>query len=66
MSPEPYKGYVIWGHAVPEGGRFIANGTVTRGQALVEASGKLGLFWTDDEARAAGMEWARAWVDQRG
>lgn len=72
MSTETYKGYQIWGHAIlqqdeilqPE--RFAASGTITRNNRLVEASSLLGVFNTSDEARAIGIEWARAWVDAHG
>ncbi|MGU7781223.1 hypothetical protein [Burkholderia sp. PU8-34] len=69
MEAETYYGYQIWGHAIlqqdeilqPE--RFAASGTITQHNKLVEASGVLGVFDTEDEARVAGLEWARAWID---
>jgi hypothetical protein len=63
MAQEQYRGYGLWGHAVPEAGRYVASGTVTRDDVLVQTSGRLDVFWTEDEARTAGIEWARAWVD---
>ncbi|ACR32115.1 hypothetical protein [Burkholderia glumae] len=72
MEAESYKGYQIWGHAIlqqdeimrPD--RYAASGTITRNNRLVEASSVLGVFDTDEEARLAGLEWARAWVDSHG
>ncbi len=69
MEAETYDGYQIWGHAIlqqdeilqPE--RYAASGTITQHNKLVEASGVLGVFDTEDEARLAGLEWARAWID---
>jgi hypothetical protein len=69
MEAQTYHGYQIWGHAIlqqdeilqPE--RFAASGTITQNNRLVEASGVLGVFDTEDEAREAGLEWARAWID---
>jgi isopentenyl diphosphate isomerase/L-lactate dehydrogenase-like FMN-dependent dehydrogenase len=33
---------------------------------MVEASGILGVFDTEEEAQFAGLGWARAWVDNHG
>ncbi|MBI0331514.1 hypothetical protein [Burkholderia plantarii] len=72
MEAESYKGYQIWGHAIlqqdeiMQPDRYAASGTITRNNRLVEASSVLGVFDTDDEARLAGLEWARAWVDSHG
>jgi hypothetical protein len=51
--------YSIWGHAIcqqkdilqPE--RYAAGGTITRNNKLIETSGVLGLFDTEQEARRA-------------
>ncbi|WDD91801.1 hypothetical protein Bsp3421_001751 [Burkholderia sp. FERM BP-3421] len=72
MEAETYLGYQIWGHAIlqqeeilqPE--RYAASGTITRANKLIEASSVLGVFDTEDEARHAGLDWARAWVDSHG
>jgi hypothetical protein len=72
MEAETYQGYQIWGHAIlqqeeilqPE--RYAASGTITRSNKLIEASSVLGVFDTEDEARQAGLDWARAWVDSHG
>ena len=72
MEQEGYKGYLIWGHAIaqqsdvlmPE--QYAASGTITAGNKLVEASGVLGMFETEQQATAAGVSWARAWVDIHG
>ncbi|AJK50432.1 hypothetical protein [Burkholderia plantarii] len=72
MEAESYQGYQIWGHAIlqqdeiMQPDRYAASGTITRNNRLVEASSVLGVFDTDDEARLAGLEWARAWVDSHG
>ncbi|MBU9663282.1 hypothetical protein KTF22_15490 [Burkholderia multivorans] len=63
MEAENYCGYQIWGHAILQPERFAASGTITQNNKLVEASGVLGVFDTEDEAREAGLEWARAWID---
>jgi hypothetical protein len=66
MESEIYQGYAIWGHAIVQGDGYAASGTITRGSKLVEGSGVLGTFETDEEARLAGLDWARAWVDSHG
>ena len=63
MEAQTYHGYQIWGHAIlqqdeilqPE--RFAASGTITQNNKLVEASGVLGVFDTEDDARSR-LEWA--------
>ncbi|AEA64742.1 MULTISPECIES: hypothetical protein [Burkholderia] len=72
MEAETYKGYQIWGHAIlqqeeiMQPDRYAASGTITRNNRLVDASSVLGVFDTEDAARLAGLEWARAWVDSHG
>jgi hypothetical protein len=66
MEPERYKGYEIWGHAIIQDGGYAAGGTVTRAGKLIEGSGVLGRFNTDQDARLAGLDWARAWIDSHG
>ncbi|NIE87385.1 MULTISPECIES: hypothetical protein [Burkholderia] len=72
MEAETYKGYQIWGHAIlqqeeiMQPDRYAASGTITRNNRLVDASSVLGVFDTEDAARFAGLEWARAWVDSHG
>ena len=69
MRSEQHKGFMLWGHAIlqqseilhPE--RYAASGTITKDNKVVEASGVLGEFGTQDEAELAGLRWARAWVD---
>jgi hypothetical protein len=71
MELQSYNGYSVWGHAIlqqedilqPE--RFAASGTITRAGKLVEASGVLGYFDTQEEAQNAGLAWARAWLDSQ-
>ncbi|CAE6807227.1 hypothetical protein [Paraburkholderia haematera] len=72
MESGSYKGYRIFGHAIlqqedilsPE--RYAGSGTITRDTKMVEASGVLGVFDTEEEAQLAGLGWARAWVDSHG
>ncbi|MGF6876921.1 hypothetical protein [Paraburkholderia sp. MM5477-R1] len=69
MQTEKYRGYTLWGHAIqlredilqPE--RFAGSGTITRDTKVIEVSGVLGTFETDEEAESAGLSWCRAWVD---
>jgi len=72
MQSLTYHGYRVWGHAIlqqedillPE--RCAASGTITMGGKLVEASGVLGHFDSEEDAQRAGLVWARAWVDAHG
>lgn len=72
MESGSYKGYRIFGHAIlqqedilsPE--RYAGSGTITRGTKMVEASGVLGVYDTEEEAHLTGLGWARAWVDNHG
>jgi len=72
MQSESYHSYTVWGHAIlqqedilqPE--RYAASGTITQRNRLVEASGVLGYFDTESDAQAAGLSWAKAWVDSHG
>ncbi|MFP3566616.1 hypothetical protein [Paraburkholderia sp. SIMBA_030] len=72
MESGSYKGYRIFGHAIlqqedilsPE--RYAGSGTITRDTKMVEASGVVGVFDTEEEAQFAGLGWARAWVDNHG
>jgi hypothetical protein len=66
MDADAYKGYAIWGHAIPQGHEYAASGTVTRNNKLVETSGVLGNFENEDEAQLIGLNWCRAWVDNHG
>ncbi|WP_027803567.1 hypothetical protein [Paraburkholderia dilworthii] len=70
MQSQNYRGYDVWGHAIveeegilqPE--RYAASGTITLGGGkLIEASGVLGHFESEEDAQLAGLDWARAWVD---
>ena len=62
----------MWGHAIaqqadiltPE--RYAGSGTVTQDHKLINASGVLDLFNSEDDAQASGLAWARAWVDTNG
>ena len=69
MQTEKYRGYTLWGHAILEQAdmsrptQFAGSGTVTRGVKVVDVSGVLGTFGTEEEAESAGIAWCRAWVD---
>ena len=72
MESGNYRSYRIFGHAIlqqedillPE--RYAASGTITRDTKMVEASGVIGVFDTEEGAQFAGLDWARAWVDNHG
>ncbi|MCI0150359.1 hypothetical protein KNO81_31300 [Paraburkholderia sediminicola] len=72
MQSESYDSYNVWGHAIlqqediPQPERYAASGTITQNNKLVEASGVLGYFDSEEEAQQAGLSWARAWVDGHG
>ncbi|EKS9796314.1 MULTISPECIES: hypothetical protein [Burkholderia] len=63
MEAKVYKGYLLWGHVIRQGHEYAASDTVTRNNKLVETSGVLGSFESEDEAQLAGLDWCRAWVD---
>ncbi|CAB3731314.1 hypothetical protein R8871_05761 [Paraburkholderia graminis C4D1M] len=73
MQSQKYRGYDVWGHAIVQENdgvhrpaRYAASGTITRGGnggKLIQASGVLGDFESEEDAQLAGLEWARAWVD---
>jgi hypothetical protein len=46
--------------------RFAGSGTIMRDTKVVEVSGVLGTFDTDEEGESAGLSWCRAWVDNHG
>ncbi|WP_408202597.1 hypothetical protein [Paraburkholderia sediminicola] len=46
--------------------RYAVSGTNTKNGRMVEASGVLCYFDTDDEAQQAGLDWARALLDVHG
>lgn len=72
MLSEKYRSYVLCGHAILQregilqAERYAASGTITTDTKVVEASGVLGAFGTEEEAELAGLAWARAWVDNHG
>lgn len=66
MDAEVYKGYSLWGHAIRQGHEYAASGTVTQNNKLVETSGVLGNYESEDEAQLAGLDRCRAWVDSHG
>jgi hypothetical protein len=78
MRSERYSDYTLWGHAILQqkdaahaehaghSERYGASGTITRDSKVIEASGVLGLFDSEEEAEDAGLSWARAWIDSHG
>jgi hypothetical protein len=66
VESENYKGYSVWGHAILQDGGYAAGGTIMRAGKLIEGSGILGTYESDEEARIAGLDWCRAWVDSHG
>ena len=57
MRSEKHKGYTLWGHAIlqqkesSQRERYAASGTITLDNRVVEASGVLGEFGTEDEGQ---------------
>lgn len=72
MESESYNGYDVWGHAILQQEdvlmqeRYAASGTITQNNKLVDASGVLGYFDTEEDAQQAGLAWGRAWIDSHG
>ena len=60
---------MLWGHAIlnqqeiPQAERYAAIGTITKDHRIIEASGMLGEFQTEEETEQAGIGSAVAWVD---
>lgn len=67
MGIESYKGYTVRGFAKQlADGSFEAFGTVQKDHLVLDASDPLGSYATLDLAVAAGIAWAKAWIeDQR-
>ncbi|MFM0239880.1 hypothetical protein [Paraburkholderia phytofirmans] len=70
MQTEKYRGYTLWGHAIlqqedtPRPARFAASGTITRETSVVEVSGIVGVFDSNELAESSsGLAWCRAWID---
>jgi hypothetical protein len=63
METEVYKGYSIYGHSIEQKTGYGASGTVVRDERVVQSSGILAIFSTEEEALHAGLEWAREWID---
>ena len=57
------QGIFDFGTCYPAGHEYAASGTITQNNKLVETSGVLGSFESEDEAQLAGLDWCRAWVD---
>lgn len=62
MKSEQYQGYTLWVHAILSKRdetmareRFAGSGTITKEGKIVEASGVLNDFDTEDEAETAGL-----------
>ena len=70
MQSQKHCGYDVWGHAIVQENdgvhrpsSYAASGTITHGGKLVQVSGVLGDFESEEDAQLAGLGWARAWVD---
>jgi hypothetical protein len=63
MEAEIYKGFSIYGHSIEQDSGFAASGTVVRDGRVVQSSGILAIFQTEEEAILSGLAWAREWVD---
>jgi hypothetical protein len=63
MHVDDYKGYLLYGHSIEQPTGYAASGTVMRDGRVVESSGILEIFASDEEALNAGIAWAREWVD---
>jgi hypothetical protein len=63
MEAEVYKGFSIYGHSIEQDDGYAASGTVLRDERVVQSSGILALFQTEEEALTAGLAWAREWID---
>lgn len=66
MQQASHKGYVLRGHAIAQQvellapDRYAASGTITRNNRLVESSGVIGAFSSEEEAQSADLEGAIA------
>ena len=60
MQTEKYRGYTLWGHAILQAEQYAGSGAVMRDTKVVEVSGVLGFFDTNEEAESAGLSWCRA------
>lgn len=66
MTIESYKDYTVRGFAKQlSDGSFEAFGTVQQDHLVLEASEPLGYYATFNFAVAAGIAWAKAWVDDQ-
>jgi hypothetical protein len=63
METEVYKAYSIYGHAIAQDLGYAASGTIMRDGRVVQSSGILEVFLTEEDALFAGLAWAREWVD---
>ena len=66
MGIESYKNYTVRGFAKQLGdGSFEAFGTVQKDHLILESSETLGYYPTFELAVAAGIAWAKAWVEDQ-
>ncbi|RDK05903.1 hypothetical protein [Cupriavidus lacunae] len=64
MTIESYQGYTVRCFAKQLGdGSFEASGAVAKDGSIKEGSDPLGYYPSFDRAAAAGIAWAKAWVD---
>jgi hypothetical protein len=65
MQEDVYKGHAIYGHSIGQSAGYAASGTVMRDGRVIQSSGILEIFATDEEALFAGLAWAREWIDSQ-
>jgi hypothetical protein len=63
METEVYKGFSIYGHSIEREAGYGASGTIMRDGRVVQSSGILDIYPTEEEALLTGIAWAREWID---
>ncbi|GAB7548733.1 hypothetical protein [Cupriavidus sp. CuC1] len=67
MAIESYNEYTVRGFAKPlVDGMFEATGAVEKDGRILEGSEPLGYYASFETAVAAGIAWAKEWVDAHG
>jgi hypothetical protein len=67
MGVQSYNDYIVRGFATPlVDGTFEATGAVEKDGRMLEGSEPLGYYASFEAAVAAGIAWAKAWVDAHG
>ncbi|SAL18588.1 hypothetical protein AWB64_01266 [Caballeronia sordidicola] len=63
MQTVGYKGFLLYGHSIEQQDGFAASGTVVQDGKLVQSSGVLAVYQSDEDAMDAGVRWAQEWID---